>query len=78
MKTVKLLTSPEKNAHLVKQAFQNAEERHGKAWHLLSAGVRESLVYAEAFQIIAMQSESSPMVDFANDVIREYGARENA
>lgn len=76
MKTTKLLTTPGKNAHLVRQAFTNAQERYGKAWHLLATGVREALVYSEAFHIIAMQAESSPMVDFANDVIREQGARE--
>lgn len=74
----KLLTKPAENAHLVKAAFERAEEKYGKAWHVLAPEIREALVKAEAFNIIAQQHDASgPMVRFAIAVVRELGARED-
>lgn len=72
-----LKTKPTENKHLVKAAFDEAERKYGKAWHLFAPEVRESLVKAEAFNIISRQlDESSAMVRFAQSVVRELGAGE--
>jgi hypothetical protein len=79
MKTTRLLTKPAENAHLVKAAFERAEEKYGKAWGFFSAEVREALVKSEAFNIIAQQhDEANKMTQFAVAVVRELGAREEA
>lgn len=65
------------HVHLVKEAFRAAESKYGKSWHLLSAEIREALVRAEAFNIIARQVDTSEsMVRFAAEVVCELGRRE--
>jgi hypothetical protein len=75
----KLRTTPAKNAHLVQQAFAEAQKKYGRHWHLLSPGIREALIRAEAFNVIVRQVESAEVdtwVQFAHAVVRELGARE--
>lgn len=74
---MKLLTKPKANAHLVKAAFERAEEKYGKAWKFFAPEIREALVRAEALTIIALQhDDANPMVQLAQDIVREIGARE--
>lgn len=75
----KLKTIPAKNAHLVQQAFEEAQAKYGAHWHLLSPGIREALVRSEAFNVIVRQvegRESDEWVQFAHAVVREIGANE--
>lgn len=73
----KLKTQPERNAHLVREAINRAQERYGKHWHLLSEDMRNALIRSEGFNVILLQNdESNPMVRFALDLVHELNARE--
>ena len=77
--TTKLRTKPTENAHLVKAAFERAEDKYGKAWQFFAPEIREALVRSEAFNIVATQHDvSDAMVRFAQAVVREIGAREES
>jgi hypothetical protein len=75
-KSVTLKTQPARNAHLVKQAIENATEKYGKAWHLLSRDIQDALVRSEAFILVSMPYACVDDASaFARDVIRELNAR---